>query len=252
MAWNVAWGTYANSGAPFDVGMVGGSGKVLGFPADKASRESGHGKGIQFTSLTNDGTKVRIELSLIGISLKKGKWIASNKTGYASPNGIIGSGWEYKWFIDIAYSTDKGKTYKNLKSNVLVATHRTPMALAFNTQSNIQSWKKANIEWKGEINLPKNFTHLRFEVKGEKPAQRHRNIYTREIVIPPTFKAWAIRKKDKFLSFDRKSGFFKIRHSGTWLDKSNALIDTIKQENKGTHRIRKEGKWLGQNRTGER
>lgn len=252
MRWNVAWGTYANSGAPFDVGMVGGDDEVLGFPTNKAVQESGHGRGIRFTSLNNEGTKVKIELSLIGISLKNGEWVASNSAGYASPNGIIGTGWSYKWLVDISYSIDGGKTYKNLEDNILVATHLTPMALAFNNQSNIQSWKEANIEWVGYINLPPNFTHLRFEVKGEEPAQRHQNIYTREIVIPPTFKAWCIRKQDKFLTLDRGSGFFKIRNSGNWVDKSINLVSTIRQENKGNHRIRKQGEWLGQNRIGEK
>lgn len=254
MSWNEAWGTYANSGATYDVAMVGGNGSVLGFPTERAIKESNHGRGVQFTSLNNEGTSVKIDLSLIGISIKNGQWVGNRPTGYASPNGdITATGYDYGWFVSVWYSTDGGNSYQDLLSNVKVATHYTPMALAYNDRTDIQSWKDANIEWSSTVSLPSNFTHLKFEVRGDDPAQRHQNVYSRVIVIPPPqeIKPWAIRKSGVFKTLNRDSGFFKIRHQGSWVDKSKSLISDINKKDYGTHRIRKNGVWVGQNKIGE-
>lgn len=64
-------------------------------------------------------------------------------------------------------------------------------------------------------------------------------------------KPWAIRKSGIFKTLDRRSGFFRIRKSGSWADKSRHLETDVGKENQGVARIRKSGKWLGQNRIGE-
>lgn len=64
-------------------------------------------------------------------------------------------------------------------------------------------------------------------------------------------KPWAIRKSGVFKTHNRPSGWFKIRKSGSWADKSKQKKSDVKQPNKGVHRIRKGGTWLGQNKIGE-
>lgn len=74
--------------------------------------------------------------------------------------------------------------------------------------------------------------------------------------VPPTMptdndiKPWAIRKSNVWKTLDRTSGFFKIRKSGSYVDKSNTATSTVYKVNEGTHRIRKSGQWRGQNRIG--
>lgn len=253
MAWQEAWGTYANSGAPLDVGMVGSPDtKVLGFDLTKA-KQAGYGKGVQFTSLVNDGTKVRVDVNLIGISLANGRWSGNNSTGYASPGGgTTNRGWNYKWFLDIHYSSDNGRTYKPIKTDIEVASHDTPMALAYNEKSGISHWTNAHIKVSYNINVPSNMTHVKLEVKGEEPAQRHQNIYSREIVIPPivTLKPWAIRKSGNFKTLHRQTGRFQVRKSGRWDERSSVVETDVGKPNVGTSRVRRNRQFVCQNKIG--
>lgn len=253
MAWNEAWGTYAKSGAQYDVAFVGSpSSSSLGLNLTKA-KARGHGRGIQFTSLNNEGTSVRVELSLIGMSATNGRWSGNNNTGYASPNGTYTArGWTYEWFVDIYISTNGGSSYSVLRNNIKVASHATPMALAYNENGSVSHWSNANIEWSAILTLPSNFTHIKFEVRGEEPAQRHQNVYGREIVIPPPtmIKPWAIRKSGSFKTLDRDTGFFKSRNSNRWVDKSSVRIDQVGLANEGVSRIRKSGTFKCQGKIG--
>lgn len=70
-------------------------------------------------------------------------------------------------------------------------------------------------------------------------------------IPPPDIKPWAVRKSGVFKTISRPSGWFKIRKSGNWSDKSKQKKSDVKQPNKGSHRIRKSGTWLGQNKIGE-
>lgn len=253
MAYVEAWGTFANSGAPLDVGMVGSPNTtVLGFDLTKA-KQAGYGHGVQFTSLVNDGTKIRVDVNLIGISLENGRWSKDNGTGYASPGGGIGNaGWTYKWFLDLYYSTDNGRTYKPIKTNIEVASHDTPMALAYNERTGISHWTNAHIKVAYNITVPSNMTHVKLEVRGEDPAQRHQNIYGREIVIPPivTLKPWAIRKSGSFKTLNRASGKFHVRKSGRWDERSSVVETDVGKPNVGTSRLRRNGAFVCQNKIG--
>lgn len=74
--------------------------------------------------------------------------------------------------------------------------------------------------------------------------------------VPPTppvdtdIKPWAIRKSNTWKTLDRPSGFFKIRRAVNFVDKSTSAISTVGKVDKGTHRIRKSGDWVGQNKIG--
>lgn len=232
MSWNEAWGTYAKSGAPYDVAMVGGNGTVLGFPTSRAISDANHGRGIQFTALNDEGTSVKIDLSLIGISTSGGRWVGNNSTGYSSPGGgITNPGYDYGWFVEIWYSTDGGHTYVDLLRNVKVATHNTPMALAYNDRTDIQSWKLANIEYTKVLTLPPNFTHLKFEVRGDDPAERHQNIYSREIVLPKLTTRWIERATSRELAPSVTDTSYKSPKSFD----NYELIDTITQDKVRTY-----------------
>lgn len=253
MAWQEAWGTYANSGAPLDVGFVGGpSTSVLGFDLTKA-KQAGYGWGINFNPLVNDGTKVRVDINLIGIPLKNGRWSGNTGAGYASPNGgITASGWTYKWFVDFYYSTDNGRTYKPIQTDIEVASHDTPMALAYNEQTGISHWTNAHIKTAYNLTVPSNMTHIKVEVRGEDPAQRHQNIYGREIIIPPiiTLKPWAIRKSGQFKTLHRQTGRFQVRKSGRWGERSSVVATDVGKPNVGTSRLRRNRQFVCQNKIG--
>lgn len=64
-------------------------------------------------------------------------------------------------------------------------------------------------------------------------------------------KPWAVRKSGIFKTLSRPSGFFRIRKSNTWVDKSWQIMADIRKPNAGSSRIRKGGIWLGQNKIGE-
>lgn len=74
--------------------------------------------------------------------------------------------------------------------------------------------------------------------------------------VPPTppvdtdIKPWAIRKSNTWKTLDRPSGFFKIRRAVNYVNKSTSAISTVGKVNQGTHRIRRSGNWLGQNKIG--
>ena len=115
----------------------------------------------------------------------------------------------------------------------------------------VAGWEPNCIDIRRVVEVPEDFTVIRTEIRGETPAQRHQNFYTREQVIPvkKDFKPWAIRKSSVFKTLNRDSGFFKIRNAGNWLDKSTMLEDYI-GNNQGSSRIRKSGSWKGQNKIG--
>lgn len=68
---------------------------------------------------------------------------------------------------------------------------------------------------------------------------------------PPTFRPWATRKSGRFLSHDKHHGWFKIRKSNSWIDKSEMNIAEANVPNVGSSRIRKSGTWKGQQRVGD-
>ena len=68
---------------------------------------------------------------------------------------------------------------------------------------------------------------------------------------PPTFRPWATRKSGRFLSHDKHRGWFRVRKSGSWVDKSEMNIAEAGVPNVGSSRIRKSGTWKGQQRIGD-
>lgn len=172
--WLEAWGTYAKTG-PYNNVTMGGSpnGTLYGLNLTSA-KNAGFGNGVKFNSLNDAGTSVNIELSLVGYG--------SNASGQAILNQkYVQGNWTYDWYVDVYYSTDNQASWATAEQNILVAKHASTQRLAYGA-----NWHLSTIKWNKTFNLPSNFTHLKFEVRGDEPAQRHQNIFTRQQVIRPT------------------------------------------------------------------
>lgn len=235
MVWNECWGTYSATG-PYDNVAIGGSpaGSMHGLDLGQA-KAAGYGKGVQFTYDAKNN-QIKIEINLIGYGCKSNMQYVPNRH-YVSGN------FTYDWYGDFYYSTDGGKNYALAKQE-LIARHGSTQGLAY-----VGNWQLSNVNYSTIISLPANFTHVKIEVRGEELAQRHQNVYTRQVVIS-TYKPWAIRKNGTWASLSKSSGYFKIRNSNNWVDKSNELLSDVGKDNKGHSRIRKNSVWKQQNKIG--
>lgn len=233
--WNECWGTYAATG-PYNNVVMGGSGASSMYGLDlRPAKGAGYGNGVRFT-YNSDTNVVKVEINLIGYACD------SNFQYIPNQHYVVGN-FTYDWYCDFYYSTDGGHHYQSIKTDK-VASHASTQTLAYTG-----NWGLSNVNYSTNLTLPQNFTHVKIEVRGEEPAQRHQNIYTREIVIS-TFKPWAIRKSGGFKTLDVASGFFKIRKSNNWNDKSEMSLSDVNKPNAGTARIRKSGIWKGQAKQG--
>lgn len=173
--WQEAWGTFAKSGQPYDVAMGGSpNGSIHGLDLSIA-HNAGKGRGVFFKSLNNEGTSVEIKLDLIGYSYEVGG--SSIKNGYYVPFGGT-----YDWYLDYYVSTDGGNSYTPVETGVLLAKHGDSQNLAYGA-----NWQASTINWSKTINLPSNFTHLKTEVHGDIPGERHQNVYTKEQIVRKPF-----------------------------------------------------------------
>ena len=235
MAWVECWGTYAATG-PYNNVVMGGSpaGSMYGLDLGPA-KGAGYGNGIEFRYNSADNS-LYIHLNLIGYS-------ADPNNNYIPNQQYVTGNFTYDWYVDIWYSTNNQASWVQTTSE-LCARHNSNQTLAYKG-----NWGLSNVNWSTNVHLPNNFTHVKVEVRGEDPALRHQNIYTREVVISD-FKPWAVRKSGVFKSLDVSSGWFKIRKSNSWVDKSKMSLDDANKPNAGVHRIRKSGTWKGQSKIG--
>lgn len=174
--WQEAWGTFQRNGAPLDVAMGGSpNGSVQGIDLSEAHR-NGYGQGIGFTSKNNEGTIVDIQLNLLGYSYEAG--VGGRLQGW-----YVQYGGTYDWYFDVYASTDGGNNYSVVQKDILLAKHADTQKLAYEP-----NWHLSTIKWnKTFTNLPANFTHLKVEVRGSNPGDRHQNVYTREQIIRAPF-----------------------------------------------------------------
>lgn len=253
MTWYNAIGTYSRTGPFRDVALVGGHDNVNGFDTSVAIQNGG-GKGIQFTPLNDEATNLKVELSLVAVGFDNGNY-TSDVDGYVGSDGTVYSGGhDYSWLVQYEYSTDGGNNYKVINEWTKIATHSTPQALAYKSEAGLKDWKNTIVNYNVTLtNLPSDFTHVRVEVRGDEPAERYKNVYTRQQIVKPkpNIKPWAIRKSGVFETHNRPSGYMKIRKSGTFVDKSEILESDVNQPNKGSSRVRKSGSFVGQNKIGQ-
>ncbi len=149
-------------------------GSVLGLDLSEAHRE-GYGTGIGFTSKNNEGTIVDIQLNLVSSS-------------YSNGRGLLGGhyvqyGGTYDWYFDVYASTDGGNSYSVVQKGILLAKHADTLNSIYGP-----NWQQSTIKWnKTFTNLPANFTHLKVEIRGDNPGDRHQNVYTREQIVRAPF-----------------------------------------------------------------
>ena len=232
--WLECWGTYAKTGPYNNVAMGGSPATYIHGINLTQAKEAGHGRGILFENVNN---QIKVVISLVGYAVNQNMQAILN-------NHYISGNFTYDWFLDVYVSTDNQQSWQVIENNVKIASHNSSQNLAY-----ASDWVKSTIYVEKNYTLPNDFTHFKIEVRGDQPAQRHQNIYTREQVIQD-FKPWAIRKSNIFKSLNVSSGFFKIRKSNNWLDKSkNSESDLGK--NQGASRIRKNNEWKAQNKIGQ-
>lgn len=188
--WQEAWGTFVKSGAPYDSAMGGSpNSSIHGLTLAPAHREN-KGRGVFFRSLNDEGTSVEMKLSLIGY-VYKSSGVAGNNGRYVQYGGT------YDWYLDYYVSTDEGNSYSRVETNILLAKHADTNNLAY-----ADNWQASTIDWTRIIKLPPNFTHLKTEVRGDEPGERHQNIYTREQIVrrpfPPFTEQPPQRPNDNF------------------------------------------------------
>lgn len=236
MAWYECWGTYSATGPYNNVAMGGNpQSSIHGLDLNPA-KGAGYGKGIEFRQ-NPDG--IYVHVNLIGYAID------------TSVRALLGQsyvrfGGTYDWYADYWVSRDGGRSWETIGYNVLVARHNDNQSLAYTG-----NWGLSNIDWSNNIKINGNWTHFKIEVRGDEPGQRHQNIYTYEQVAKSDdIKPWAIRKSNVFKTLNVASGWFKIRKSNNWTDKSKMLESDVNKDNAGTSRIRRSGTWKGQNKIG--
>lgn len=232
------FGGAVGTGTIRDVYFVGGpSRSIQGFDLSEPKAE-GHGRGIGFEV---NGTNVNIQASLVGMVVNTNNLYASDWHEYYPYNGL------YEWYLTIYYSTSgAGGPWQTAVNRKLMAQHQgsPPAGLG-------RRWRETFIEYSTSTTIPENATHIKVSVFERDRTNFSRDpIFPIEMIKPKDIKPWAIRKSGSFKTFNRPSGWFKIRKSRAWSDKSLQKEADINQVNKGVHRIRKGGSWKGQNKLG--
>ena len=174
--WQTARGTFQKSG-PYNNVAMGGTpnGTMDGLPEVEMNNARAHGlgKGIGFTPVGTDGCIVNVQLSLLGYAI-------DSNTRWLGNGNYVQYGGTYDWYLDVYASTDNGRTYQPIESNILLAKHSDTQSLAFGNY-----WDRSTIVWnKNFTNIPETFTHLKTEIRGANPGERYQNVYERRIIIP--------------------------------------------------------------------
>ena len=238
VAYYAAYGGYNNTGNFSNVLLAGSPVDWLPNITNvnfKQAREAGYGFGVGF-DYNAEIKQLKILVNLIAVSVSDSGVLIYN-------NHYVQFGGNYNYFVRLSVSKNNGGNYQVVYNNKDVS-HPDTQNLAYASNWHLSTFKRDYT-----INLDDDVTNVKFEIYGEDATLPHENIFTREQVMS-SFKPWAIRKSNIFKSLDRVNGFFKIRKTGNYVDKSNMQVSDVNNENKGVARIRKSGKWFGQNKIG--
>lgn len=237
MAWNTFWGAYDNTG-PFSNVVLGGDPSAtgpFGIPLTDA-HNAGFGQGIEFTDNGNYG--VTFKLNLVGYAV-------NDSQQYVPNLHYVPYGGTYDYILIVSTSNNNQASWNQI-FNAKIFSHPGGANLCYGA-----NWHEIaqSSQWSGFFQLPTDTTHVKIELRGEDATLPHENIYSIQQIIPE-FKPWAIRKAKQWNSLNRPSGFFHIRKSGQWEDKSIMSGSETGQVNQGTSRIRKNNNWVGQGKVG--
>lgn len=235
MAWQNFHGAYDNTGPYANVVLGGNPGNTgdFGVPLSTAHAK-GYGKGINFIDDGNYGVTFQLDLVGYGVT-DAGKYVANGR--------YVQYGGKYNYILIISVSNDNKKTWRQI-FNQIIFSHADTWALLY-----LSGWETVaqNSQWQKKFQLATDTTHVKVELRGEDATFPYENIYSIQQVIPD-FRPWAVRKGGIFQSLNKTKAFFKKRSSGSWKDVEK--YSAAGQENAGTSRIRKSGKWLSQGKIG--
>lgn len=243
MAWQNVYGSWKRDpNVKGDIIMGGGS-NFRSFPGNPPGSPSPYGKGINISTVGTD--KYRFNLSLVGYGVDVA-------TGSYFPTYYQGSTSDiYQWIIKAAISYDDvanpaNAKYTNLFQENLKRTFRgqDPLYAYANWQSCVYENTSTNT-----FTATSKDAWIRIEIYGE-PAVEPLFAYFKLGAAIDDFRPYAIRKGGIFKSLDTNTGFFRIRKNGSWSDVPKMTFDEVGKENQGTSRIRKNGKFVGQNKIG--
>lgn len=237
MAWNTFWGAYDNTGHYANV-VLGGDPSAtgpFGAPLTEA-HNNGYGYGVEFTD--NGSYGVTFKLNLVGYAV-------SDYQSYIANRYYVPYGGTYDYILIISTSNNNQQSWSQIY-NQKIFSHAGGAPLCYRANWHTVAQQS---QWSGFFQLPTDTTHVKIELKGEDATLPHENIYSIQQIIPE-FKPWAIRKAKQWNSLNRPSGFFHIRKSGQWEDKSIMSGSETGQVNQGTSRIRKNNNWVGQGKVG--
>lgn len=240
ITWYAGYGGYNNTGPYYNVLLVGSPTNWLPGLTNvnlTNARAEGYAQGIGFES--EDGsTTVKVHVNLAGATV-------TDQGQLLYGLHYVQFGGRYDYFVKISYSTDGGNSYTQLYLNKDVS-HSDTGNLMY-----AQGWQAQTFKRTYTINLPDNFTNLKFEIYGEDATFPYENIFTRKQVIVITdIKPWSIRKSGVFKTLNVPSGIFQIRKGGSWVNKSKMPVTAVNVTNQGTSQIRNSGNWRGQNKFG--
>lgn len=224
------------------------------------AHSSNEGKGIRFVS-TTDENNFNVTLNLVGMSSDGStNLIGSGPTSYGYIAEDASGPVTYTWYLTLQVSTDSGKTWKDTNLNKKVVKTHHPVKRYLDNISGFwvasdliysDYWKESVINTVSALtNLPNDWTNIRATVTSNKPINNEWVEFERDIVVP-TYVPMAIRHSSVWKSLDTLPGLIKIRKSKSWSDISENDIATIGQQDKGTARIRKNSKWIQQNKVGK-
>lgn len=244
MAWQNVYGSWRHDpGVQGDVIMAGGKG-WNNFPGNPPGSPGNFGRGVCVESVGKNTYRFRLSLVAYAISVSTGKYFVSVYQG--------GRDTDYQWIIKASISYDNVTDPKQGKYTQLFQENFKTMYHGGDPLYGNNNWHNKAYEntTSNTFKATRTDVWIRLEIYGE-PAVKPLYAYFRLDAALLEFRAWAIRKQRKWLSLDRSSGFFRKRKNGQWVDVPKMSYDSIGKENKGTSRIRKKGKMIGQNKIGE-
>lgn len=260
MAWQIIVGSYAPSATTRgDVILAGGPNfhSLAGGPPAIPENYDGWGRGCQLIPVSG-GYNVELDLIQYGLAAENNQWNIPAGT-YWDKYPLDGtSANTYVWFIEIDVSTDfpadgTKANYVNQLKEILPNTDwhgGNPLyANAGWTKTAYHNQIIPNFVLKSE----EVDRWVRVKIYGEDADVKYiRESYFKLEDAIDEFRPFAMRKNGEFISLNSKGGFLKQRNNGKWVDIKLISYDDAAKENKGTSRIRHNGKWTAQSIIGKK
>ena len=209
MAWLDFWGAYMHTGIYGNVVLIGSPNNTVSkFGADlTTAHNNGVGYGIEFTQ--NDDGRVHVHINLVAM--------ATDQSGNVQTGGrhYVQYGGNYNYKLTIWTSNNNQASWNTVYSG-WVFSHPDTWYLAYSG-----NWLQTSqsSQWEGDVSIASDTTHVMVNLTGENPAYDMSVVYTIDQVITE-FRPWAVRKSQRWLSCNRKTGFTQIRK---WIDNPSPM-----------------------------